>query len=75
VTLRIHCRKGFYVRALARDLGKALDTGGWCRSIRRTAVGPFTIEQATRLDDVPEVLRAEDLLTLEDVQAALAQAP
>jgi len=75
LTLRIHCRKGFYVRALARDLGKALDTGGWCRSIRRTAVGPFTIEQATRLDDVPELLRPEDLLTLEVVQAALAQAP
>jgi tRNA pseudouridine55 synthase len=75
LTLRIHCRKGFYVRALARDMGKALGTGGWCRSIRRTAVGPFTIQDATALHDLPEPLGQDDLLSIDAVQAMLDQAP
>ncbi|MGI9014911.1 MAG: tRNA pseudouridine(55) synthase TruB [Phycisphaerales bacterium] len=50
LTLAIHCAKGFYVRALARELGTALVTGGHCTAIRRTAVGPFTLEHAVRLD-------------------------
>jgi tRNA pseudouridine55 synthase len=75
VTLRVHCGKGFYVRSLARDLGEALGTGGWCVSIRRTAVGPFTIDAATPLDDVPDVVQQSDLLSLETVQAMLADSP
>ncbi len=74
LTVRIHCGKGFYVRALARDLGRVLETGGWCRSIRRTAVGAFTIDQATPLDKVPEPLTQADLLSLDDVQALLHHA-
>lgn len=61
VTIDIHCGKGFYVRSFARDLGEALGTGGHCVSICRTAVGPFTLEMAVALDDVPEPL-TEDLL-------------
>ena len=38
VTLDIHCAKGFYVRSLARDLGRALGAGGHCRSIRRRPI-------------------------------------
>lgn len=65
VELAIHCGKGFYVRSLARDLGEALGTGGHCVSIRRTAVGPFTEAMATRLDDVPQPLAEEHLISLE----------
>lgn len=75
VTLRIHCGKGFYVRALARDLGAALGTGGWCVSIRRTAVGPFTIDAAMELDDVPDAVQQADLLSIDAVQAMLASPP
>jgi len=61
VALRLRCEKGFYVRSLARDLGRALATGGFCRSIRRTAVEPFTLEGAVPLDSLPETLAAGDL--------------
>jgi hypothetical protein len=44
-------------------------------SIRRTAVGPFTIDAATPLDDVPDVVQQSDLLSLETVQAMLADSP
>jgi len=52
-TVEVVSEKGFYVRSLARDLGRALGTGGHCASIRRTAVGPFTIEEATDPDEIP----------------------
>lgn len=54
--LEIHCGKGTYVRSLARELGQALGTGGHCTSIRRTAVGLFTIDQAVPLEQVPQPL-------------------
>jgi len=65
----IHCAKGFYVRSLARNLGEKLGTGGHCASIRRTAVGPFTLEMATPLDDVPEPVTAAHLITPEQAVA------
>jgi tRNA pseudouridine55 synthase len=40
------CGKGTYVRALARDLGRALGTYGHVSGLRRTAVGPFGAEEA-----------------------------
>ena len=73
VRLAVHCGKGFYVRSLARDLGKALGTGGWCRSIRRTAVGPFTIDNAVELHNVPEPLTQDGLLSIDEVHAMLDQ--
>ncbi len=55
VRLRVHSDKGFYVRSLARDLGAALATGGYCTLIRRTAVGPFTLDQARSLESLGSV--------------------
>ncbi|MSR41190.1 MAG: tRNA pseudouridine(55) synthase TruB [Phycisphaerales bacterium] len=57
--------KGFYVRSLARDFGKALGTGGHCATLRRTAVGPFTLEHAHTLDQLPNPLDASNLIPLE----------
>lgn len=63
--LYVHCGKGTYIRSLARNIGEALGTGGHCKSIRRTAVGPFTIENAMELDDVPQPLTEADLISLD----------
>jgi tRNA pseudouridine55 synthase len=54
LSLRVHCGKGTYIRSLARDLGMALGTGGHCRSIRRTQVGPYLIDAAVSMDALPE---------------------
>jgi tRNA pseudouridine55 synthase len=40
-TLELVCRGGYYVRALARDLGRALGCGAHLASLRRTAIGPW----------------------------------
>ena len=42
------------MRALARDLGRALGTGGHLTALRRTRVGPFTLADAVTLDELAE---------------------
>lgn len=61
----VHCGKGVYIRSLARDIGEALGTGGHCRSLRRTAVGPFIEQMAVGLDAVPDPLTDKDLIAPE----------
>jgi tRNA pseudouridine55 synthase len=48
-TLSLRCSKGFFVRALADDLGRALGSGGALKSLRRTASGPFSLDRAVPL--------------------------
>ena len=62
--LDIRCGKGTYIRSLARDLGRALHTGGRLAALRRTAVGQFTVEHATPLDALPERIEPEHLLPI-----------
>jgi tRNA pseudouridine55 synthase len=54
VDATIRCSSGTYIRALARDLGQALGTGGHLTALRRTSVGPYTIAQARTLDFLSE---------------------
>lgn len=42
----VRCGPGTYLRALARDLGERLGTGGLCAALRRLASGPFRVEEA-----------------------------
>lgn len=48
--LAIRCSAGFYVRALARDLGRMLGCGATLEALRRTGSADFTLEQAVALD-------------------------
>lgn len=50
--LKIHCSSGTYIRSIARDLGKKLNMGGYVETLRRTTIGPFSIEKATTLADL-----------------------
>jgi tRNA pseudouridine55 synthase len=52
--LRVVGSAGFYVRALARDLGEALGTGGHLSALRRTASGRLTLRAAVRLDHIDD---------------------
>lgn len=63
--LRVHCGKGFYVRALADDLGEVLGCGAHLSGLRRTAVGRFDIADAVtpaQLEACSEPERDECLL-------------
>ncbi|MDI9895142.1 MULTISPECIES: tRNA pseudouridine(55) synthase TruB [Nocardiaceae] len=52
--VEVDCTSGTYVRALARDLGAALGVGGHLTVLRRTRVGPFTLEHARTLEELAE---------------------
>jgi len=56
IRVRVHCSSGTYIRALARDLGRALGVGGYVSELRRTAIGSYRIEEAgvlSKLVDPP----------------------
>lgn len=55
--IRVACSKGTYIRAFARDLGEALETGAFLGSLRRTKNGGFTLEDAVSLEEALEMLR------------------
>ncbi len=46
LTLRIHCGKGTYIRSIGHDLGLALNSRAHLVSLRRTAIGDFSVEDA-----------------------------
>ncbi len=60
--VEIECSKGYYVRALARDLGRALGVGAHVSALRRTQVGPFGAARAVPLAAAVSRLEAHDRL-------------
>jgi tRNA pseudouridine55 synthase len=66
----VRCSSGTYIRALARDLGAALGTGGHLTRLRRTRVGGYRIEDARTLEQL-----AERFEVLPLAQAAAAAFP
>jgi len=54
LALRVVCSAGAYVRSLAHDLGRALDTFGYLDGLRREAVGPFTLADAHSLPAIAQ---------------------
>jgi tRNA pseudouridine55 synthase len=68
VDVTVECSSGTYIRALARDLGDALGVGGHLTALRRTQVGPYTLEQAHTLEQLAEKL---EVLEISDAARAL----
>ncbi len=56
VTIRVVCSKGTYIRALARDIGEALNSGAHLISLRRTRVGDVKVEDCMQVEDFPDWL-------------------
>lgn len=49
-----HCSKGTYIRKLAEDIGETLGCGAHMISIKRTAIGPFKLDEAIKLDEIDD---------------------
>lgn len=56
LTVRVVCSKGTYIRALARDIGQALNSGAHLTALRRTRVGDFDTDRCLSLDDALEMI-------------------
>lgn len=59
IDFRVVCSKGTYIRSLAFDFGKALNSGGHLSALRRTKIGNFSVESATSIDDFIKNLEME----------------
>ena len=51
IVVRVVCSKGTYIRALARDIGEALNSGGHLTALRRTRIGDIKVEDCLQYDD------------------------
>jgi len=73
VRIEVTCSSGTYVRALARDIGRFLNVGGYLQALRRTRIGDFDVERAITLEqlDDPAVVAAHAIQPLD----ALAHLP
>ena len=52
ITIRVVCSKGTYIRALARDIGKALQSGAHLTGLTRTRIGEVTLEKCLKVDEI-----------------------
>lgn len=62
LTLEITCGQGTYIRSLARQIGERICTAGYLTELRRTAIGPYHVDQASAPDDLPNPIAQDHLL-------------
>ncbi|MCR5269435.1 tRNA pseudouridine(55) synthase TruB [Xylanibacter brevis] len=61
MSIRVACGKGTYIRSLARDIGKALNSGAFLTALCRTRLGDVRIEDCVKLDEFNEWLEQQDI--------------
>lgn len=76
IDIEVQCSSGTYVRTLADDLGRLLGGGAHLRNLRRTAVGMFTLADASTVEDchlltAREAMRGIDEVLIDDATADL----
>lgn len=60
VQFRVVCGKGFYVRSLVNDFGKALNNGAYLSALRRTRIGSYDVSDAWSVNDFMAFVKAEE---------------
>ena len=63
LVIRVVCSKGTYIRALARDIGEALDSGAHLTALRRTRIGDIRVEDCLSVDSLLDRLETEDMVS------------
>jgi len=74
-TIDVRCTKGTYVRALAEDIGAALGCGAHLVALRRTAIGPFRVDDALTLDVFGALPQEDRRAALRPIDALIAGLP
>lgn len=62
IVVRVVCSKGTYIRALARDIGQALNSGGHLTALRRTRVGNISIDQCMAVEQAIDMLQNAEVV-------------
>ncbi len=58
VKFRVACSKGTYIRSLAYDIGRALNSGAWLCKLQRTRIGVYSIKNAIDIQDFEDVMKS-----------------
>ena len=66
MSIRVACGKGTYIRALARDIGRALNSGAYLTALCRTRSGEYRVENCIELEQFEEWLAQQTIETTED---------
>ena len=61
MSIRVSCGKGTYIRSLARDIGRALNSGAYLTALCRTRLGDVRIDNCLMLDDFPQWLDSQEI--------------
>lgn len=61
IEIRVVCSKGTYIRALARDIGQALESGAHLTALRRTRSGEVRVEDCLHIEDFADWLDRQDI--------------
>lgn len=61
LSIRVSCGKGTYIRSLARDIGRALESGAYLTALCRTRLGGVRIEDCITIDDFPKWLEQQNV--------------
>jgi tRNA pseudouridine55 synthase len=56
VNFNVHCSKGTYIRSLVHDFGISLHNGAYLKTLRRTAIGPYSVDDAWSMSSLIEEL-------------------
>jgi tRNA pseudouridine55 synthase len=73
--IAVECSSGTYIRSIARDVGRVLGTRAHLASLRRTAIGPWSVEDAQQLRDVDAGLFAVRPEVVRPMREAIAHLP
>ena len=69
LTIRVVCSKGTYIRALARDIGQALGSGGYLTGLIRTRIGNYTLQDCMDIEQFPQWLETQTLEKDENINS------
>ncbi len=81
-TIRVECSSGTYIRSLAESIGCAVNCGGYLTTLRREAIGQWTVgdaetmetlEQSPALHSINEVLTFPRLVLIDDCESVVAR--
>jgi len=61
LSIRVVCGKGTYIRALARDLGRAMNSGAYLTALRRTRVGDIKVEDCVNYEHFDQWLQQQTI--------------
>ncbi len=66
IAIRVVCSKGTYIRALARDIGEALQSGAHLTALRRTRVGNVNVNNCMKVEEFEQWLNQQEITTNKD---------